>query len=1741
MIKMYKSLRLLLIILLGINMGSSAQTAVFSTPSSTPYPYVVPPGVTGITVTAKGATGGLNSDETDYPDRRGYGGCVTAVITVTPGQVLQVYVGGCGGNGTSLAGGAGGVNGGAPGEHGLSIYSGGGGGGASDVRLTSDPADRLVVAGGGGGAGLNCGGDDDRGGDGGPAPFPGGDGGGCGTTTGGSGGGSAGVVPVPGVGGICPSCVFPGVAPGSAGTSTDGGAGGAVSAGGGGGGGYAGGGGGSYSGGGGGGNYVAPGVFAVTNSRGCNTTGCGSVTITVTCTAGVITGSGNVCVGSTIILTDATAGGSWVSSDVSVATVGSMGDVTGVSAGVVTISYELIPGVPGCRAVRTITVNPLPAAITSPAPFVCEGSSITISDITTGGTWSASNGNATIVGSTGVVTGVAAGLDTFYYTLPTGCSAFYSLLIQPLPAPITGPTQVCEGGTITLSDITGGGSWSSVSLCCGGIVSIGATTGVVNGVTAGTVTISYTWGVCASTYVVTVNPIPSSITGPIRVCMGSTIKDTSATPGGTYTCTPVLVATVNPVTGVVTPIAPGVATITYTLPTGCSRSLTITVNALPSAIAGLSVVCEGSTIALSDPSGAGTWSSSNTAVATVGGTGIVTGVGIIGVGGVDTITFTLTTTGCKAIKSVTVNPKPDTIKGPDPVCTGTTSLEITGPYPGTWTPTVSAIGTIDAAGNFLAIAPGTVTITFTLPTGCIRTRVMTVNLTPVPITGPTSVCEAASITLSDATPGGTWSSLDAPTLVTLGPGAGVVNGVSAGVATITYAMATGCKATYQVTVSPNPVAIFGTKTSICQGDTTLLTDATPGGTWVSNLLPVATVGSTDGIVLGMGGGVAIIDYIMPSGCFVSYTMNVSSTPTPISLPHKMCLGSTPVVVASGGGAGDWSSSNNLIATVTLTGPATGTITSVSIGVDTICYFFSAAPGCQTCMSFTVNPIPSAITGPNSVCTGFQITESSTSTGGTWTFTNGRATVNAITGVVTGVTSGLDTLIYTLNGCSVTKVINVNQSPAPITGTLSICQGLTTVLTEATGGGSWSVTAVTGSCSIAPVFSTTTTVTGISAGTVLIDYTTSNGCYAQATLTVSSLSTPITGPSQVCVGSTITLTETISGTWSSAPTTVATVVAGPATSTVLTGVAPGTAAITFTSLGCQTTKTVTVYQTPIAIITPLSTTNLCPGDVVALTATTGAGYTYQWRNGVTVIPGATSSTYITGTAGNYNVIITLGPCQATSAFVPVTMNPVVAGLSPTVSTVCASTPPTLTATPPGMSYQWILGGVPIPGAIGATYVATASGTYTVKVTNAFGCNSTSPAATVTLVASPVASVTPSGPTTFCAGGSVTFTTSTGAGYTYQWKLGGLPIAGATTSTFTATVAGSYTVTILNTIGCSTTSTAIVVTISPAPPAAIAPSGSVIRCYGGSVVLTAPVGAYYYQWYKGGIAITGATAGAYTATANGSYTVKVTSIAGGCSATSAATTLTVVPLPVISPLSATSFCWGGSVTLTATVLTGIGTVNYQWWRNGVIIPGATAGSYVATTTGMYTVDITIVLGGCTMTTVGTYVTEWPLPNPLITFDGTYFHTGTFVTYQWYKNGIAIPGATSSTRINSGLGSYTVRVTDSHGCQSLSSAYILSTLVSSSHGTSGAKPGEDANGVINNMGEIRIFPNPAQNVVHIEWMETVHAYVCSMDGRTLIDKPDATDIDLSSLANGIYVIKLYDANGELLKVEKLVKSAN
>ncbi|MFI5170969.1 MAG: T9SS type A sorting domain-containing protein [Chitinophagales bacterium] len=141
--------------------------------------------------------------------------------------------------------------------------------------------------------------------------------------------------------------------------------------------------------------------------------------------------------------------------------------------------------------------------------------------------------------------------------------------------------------------------------------------------------------------------------------------------------------------------------------------------------------------------------------------------------------------------------------------------------------------------------------------------------------------------------------------------------------------------------------------------------------------------------------------------------------------------------------------------------------------------------------------------------------------------------------------------------------------------------------------------------------------------------------------------------------------------------------------------------------------------------------------------------------------------------------------------------------------------------------------------------------------------------------------------------------------------------------------------------------------------ISASGPTIFCQGGSVLLTATYSGTSVQWKKNGVNIAGAIASTYSVTKTGDYTCVTTSPCGTATSTLIHVTVNKNPVASITAGGATTFCAGGSVTLTEAAVAGS---TYQWYKGASAIAGATSTNYIATTAGNYKCRVTKTASGC-----------------------------------------------------------------------------------------------------------------------------------------------------------------------------------
>ena len=893
---------------------SWSQTTVTFNFTGNVQTWTVPPCVTSINVTAAGADGGGSAG--------GNGAVVTGTLAVTPGQVLNIYVGG---TGTCNTNSGGGWNGGGTGKAANSSANGScGGGGATDIRIGGTAlANRVIVAAGGGGMGGGT--QDAAGGVGGCAngatgvnSFGGGGTGGT-QTSGGTGGnpwgsgqnGASGSLGN-GAAGATDNCYN---------NSPGGGGGGGL---------YGGGSGGAdcfssapYGGGGGGGGS------SLTPAGGGCTQGSNNAAgyLTITYIGGVgtatATNSGPYCVGGTIQL-NSTGGGSYAwtgPNGFTAATQNPNLPATVAAAGTYTVTVTNI----GCTATAstTVVVNTVPVVNAGVDQTLCQGGSVTL----------AGSGATAYSWSGGVVQGSPfvppVGSTTYTVTgTASGCTATDAVIIivNPTPSVNAGPDQsVCSGENVTL---TAAGSaltysWSNSVTDATPFVPVSTLTYTLTGTGTG--------GCTATDQVqVIVNPIPAVNAGADQIVCSGTAVTLNASGADTYTWDNGATQGVafTPVVGSVT------YSVTGTTLAGCQASdeINVTVNPNPTpVIVGDLEYCAPTPPILSteQPYLGYVWSNAETTSSITGNASLnpisvtvtdnngcvgtspaiaLTENSVINTSGSLTIcqggtalihgnpesvagdysqTFT-SFEGCDSVSVITlnVNPLPLVNAGSDQaVCSGTAvTLNPSGAQLYVWT------NNVNSGIAFTPSSTLTYTVTGTDLNGCVNTDdvLVTVNAIPVVDAGPDQTeCAGTSVVLSgNGAATYSWSN-------------NVTNGVAfTPLATATYTVtgtsAEGCVDQDQVNVSINPIpnVAAGPDQTLCEGETTMLTASGAASySWDNNVVNgvnfLPPVGTTVYTVTGTSSG----------GCTRTDQVSITVEPAPqVSFTTDVTAGCTPLAI-----------------------------------------------------------------------------------------------------------------------------------------------------------------------------------------------------------------------------------------------------------------------------------------------------------------------------------------------------------------------------------------------------------------------------------------------------------------------------------------------------------------------------------------------------------------------------------------------------------------------------------------------------------------------------------------------------------------------------------------------------------------------------------------------------------------------------------------------------------------------------
>lgn len=593
-------------------------------------------------------------------------------------------------------------------------------------------------------------------------------------------------------------------------------------------------------------------------------------------------------------------------------------------------------------------------------------------------------------------------------------------------------------------------------------------------------------------------------------------------------------------------------------------------------------------------------------------------------------------------------------------------------------------------------------------------------------------------------------------------------------------------------------------------------------------------------------------------------------------------------------------------------------------------------------------------------------------------------------------------VFNEYGCSDSASVVIVVHPVPeitISGNTSFCpDGSTTITLSGATSYLWSNG------------NRTSTLTTNIPGNYSVTCTNEYGCHSIITvpLSISPVEAILSGSNTYCQGS-----HTVLRVMGDSTNTYQWVNGSTADSMIVSSTGVVSVIVTNT-LGCQNLLSTNINELP-APNPSISVTQgeliICEGRSVSLRAS--GGFSYQWSNGRT-------TNIITVTEqGTYTVTVTsANGCSASiSESVIVNPKPQLSILAP--DTACAGDEFYIHAiTPSQASYSWSSGqatpSISVQPGIGLF-------NYMVTVIDNNGCTNTA-STTIAVVAKPTVLINGlnNSTITICQNEAASLYASAGA--SYQWSNG------MSTNPIFANSAGTYSVTVTNQNGCSSSASVAIVT-NPLPVATITENTAI--CQGQTATLSATYNSSYtYNWS------TGSNANSITASTAGTYTVSVTN-ANGCSIV-LSTTLTVNENPQVSISGSTSICAGDMSQLTASANM---PCSYVWST------GDTNSMTSVSSSNTYRVTA-YNANGCS-NTASLAVTVHPLPIPYITGIttickgmSTTLTANGGVSYMW-SNGYT--SAQISVSPSSNL-TYTVTATDQYGCRGTMSATVTVNIVPS-----------------------------------------------------------------------------------------------
>ncbi len=852
--------------------------------------------------------------------------------------------------------------------------------------------------------------------------------------------------------------------------------------------------------------------------------------------------------------------------------------------------------------------------------------------------------------------------------------------------------------------------------------------------------------------------------------------------------------------------------------------------------------------------------------------------------------------------------------------------------------------------------------------------------------------------------------------------------VSNGTYTVTVTDANTCTANQTVVVAqpPNIIAVASNTKSTCGFSNGTATVTVSGGVTPYGFL--WSTGATTQSITGLPAATYTVTITDDNGCIKTRITVLTNQPDPVitfdSASHVSCFGLADgaVYISKSGGAPpvtyQWS---NASSQQDLTNVAAGTYTVTVTDQNGCTDSYSHAVTQPPVLAVSVNTTPATCGNPDG-------TASASPSGGSmpysYLWSSGQTTLG-----IANVSSGTYTVTVTDdNLCSASASGAVTDIPGPS----ALVDSITHVTCNGLSNGAVFVTPSSGAPPYTYLWTgsvTTQDLTVVPSGTYTLTVTDNNGCTFSLNATVNEppvLTAGITPTSSTCGFSNGSAIATVGG--GTTPYTYAW--SGGQTTQSVSGLSAAMYTVTVTDKnGCTASASGTVSNISGPSLSLDSVVHvLCHGDNTgaAYVSRTGgqAPFSYLWSNS------ASSQDLINVVAGTYTLVVTDDNTCADTLTVNITQPPLLDDSVSTNSTVCGGSSGSAQVYPFGgtMPYTYLWS----TSATTQFIVGLTAGAYTVTVTDANGCTSTSVAgvgniggATITLDSIVLVS---------CNGlsnGAIYVTVSGGTmPYTYQWN------PGPTTEDNVNIPAGSYTLIVEDGSGCFSSQS---FTVNQPDTISISVQTINSLCGGPNGAATANVSGgtmpYSYLWS------TAATTQSISGLVPGSYTVTITDVNSCTKAVNASVGNT--PGPSIGLDSIVQVKCNGDVT-GAIYISVSGTAppfSYTWSN------GAGSQDNIGIAAGTYTVTVTDD-NNCTKTASYTVSQPSPLTNLISTTNSTCGAANGTATslagggvspysYQWSAG-----GQTTATITNLVPGAYTATVTDVNGCTVVASGTVVST---------------------------------------------------------------------------------------------------